>query len=355
MKILILTQIVDKDDELLGVFLNWIENFAKKFSKVTVICLKKGDYDLPDNVKVYSLGKEGGSSRWKYITRFYKYIWQTRKSYDAVFVHMNPEYVIMGGFLWRLMGKKISMWYAHKKGSYLRRVALFLAHRVFSVSKESFVDHKSKKFRPLGHGIDVDIFNCDRIFDNKDKKIISVGRLSPVKEYEILLHAVDCLVHEFGMKNFTVDLIGGPARPEDKAYVEKLHKIIDELKLNDYIRFLGPMPNKKVRSYLCEADIFASMQLIGGAGKGFLEAMSCGVLAVVGTPALNKDFGTDKEYLFYDGSSKDMAEKLKKCLQLGPTQQKRLSEKSRNIVKENHNLDKLVDKIKKEFDILCVE
>jgi len=263
---------------------------------------------------------------------------------------MNPEYVIMGGLLWRMLGKKIAMWYAHKKGSYLRRIALALAHRAFSVSKESFVDHANKKFRPLGHGIDLEKFKCNRDYNlDKRRKIISVGRLSPVKEYEILLHAIKHLVYDLNVRNFEVDLIGGPSRPEDKAYVDKLYNLIQELKIQDYIKFLGPMPNRQVRSYLCEADIFASMQLIGGAGKGFLEAMSSGVLAVIGTPALNEDFGNDKDFLFYDGTPKDMADKLKKCIQLDSTEQERLSGKMREIVKANHNLDKLVDKIKKEF------
>ena len=58
MKLLILTQKMDKNDDLLGFFHNWVSEFAKKCEKVTVISLGIGEYSLSDNVKVLSLGKE---------------------------------------------------------------------------------------------------------------------------------------------------------------------------------------------------------------------------------------------------------------------------------------------------------
>src|SRR3989344_3937656 len=96
MKILIVTQKVDKNDPVLGFFHRWIEEFAKHYESLVVICLEKGEYHLPQNVKILSLGKEERISKVRYIVHFYKYIWQERKNYDAVFVHMNQEYIILG-------------------------------------------------------------------------------------------------------------------------------------------------------------------------------------------------------------------------------------------------------------------
>ncbi|MCA9353483.1 hypothetical protein KC842_01250, partial [Candidatus Nomurabacteria bacterium] len=101
-KILIITQIVDKNDPILGFFHSWILEFAKNFESVIVVCLKKGEYNLPSNVEVLSLGKEEGVSRIKYLTRFYKYIFSKKNNYDSVFVHMNPIYVILGGVFWKM-------------------------------------------------------------------------------------------------------------------------------------------------------------------------------------------------------------------------------------------------------------
>ena len=138
MKLLILTQKVNKNDAILGFFHRWIEEFSKHCDKLTVICLKKGEYDLPDNVKVLSLGKEGGVSRLKYIFRLYKYIWQERKNYDFVFVHMNVEYVVLCGILCKLLRKKIGLWYMHKSVTWKLRLAEKLSNTIFTATKESF-------------------------------------------------------------------------------------------------------------------------------------------------------------------------------------------------------------------------
>ena len=58
MKLLIITQKIDKNDDLLGIYHKWVKKIAAKCESVRVICLYKGEYDLPDNVKVFSLGKE---------------------------------------------------------------------------------------------------------------------------------------------------------------------------------------------------------------------------------------------------------------------------------------------------------
>ncbi len=96
MKLLILTQKVDKNDPILGFFHRWIEEFANHCEQVTVICLAKGKSTLPPTVSVLSLGKEAGQSRLKYLWRFYRYLWRERQNYDTVFVHMNQEYVLLG-------------------------------------------------------------------------------------------------------------------------------------------------------------------------------------------------------------------------------------------------------------------
>ena len=57
MKLLVLTQVVDKNDTNLGLFHTWLERIASRVEHLTVICLKRGEYHLPENVTVLSLGK----------------------------------------------------------------------------------------------------------------------------------------------------------------------------------------------------------------------------------------------------------------------------------------------------------
>jgi hypothetical protein len=95
MKLLILTQKVDAEDDVLGFMHHWLQVFSKSFETITVICLEKGIVNLPENIKVLSLGKEQKKSKLRYITRFYTYIFKERKNYDVVLVHMNKEYVVL--------------------------------------------------------------------------------------------------------------------------------------------------------------------------------------------------------------------------------------------------------------------
>jgi len=80
MKLLIITQIVDRDDAILGFFHRWIEEFAKHCEQITVICLKEGKHNLPKNVQVLSLGKEDGASKVRYLFNFYRFVWNERKT-----------------------------------------------------------------------------------------------------------------------------------------------------------------------------------------------------------------------------------------------------------------------------------
>src|SRR5574340_1084834 len=107
MRLLILTQKLDSRDGVLGFTHDWVAEFARQCERVIVVALEVGEYDLPGNVKVLSLGKENGRSKLKYVFNFYKYVWQERKNYDAVLVHMNKEYAVMAGWLWRVMGKRV--------------------------------------------------------------------------------------------------------------------------------------------------------------------------------------------------------------------------------------------------------
>src|SRR3989344_6843889 len=107
MRLLIVTQAVDLDDSVLGFFHGWIEEFSKHAEQVKVVCLKEGKHNLPSNVEVFSLGKESASGsrflkRIRYIVCFIRYIVKNRSEYDTVFVHMNPEYVVLGGIFWRM-------------------------------------------------------------------------------------------------------------------------------------------------------------------------------------------------------------------------------------------------------------
>ena len=106
MRLLVITQKVDREDPILGFFHRWVEELAKRYTEVSVICLEKGKYNLPPNVRVFSLGKEERKNKFLYVLKFFRLCFFKSLDYNSVFVHMNQEYVLLGGLFWKLLGKK---------------------------------------------------------------------------------------------------------------------------------------------------------------------------------------------------------------------------------------------------------
>src|SRR3989344_9079433 len=111
MKLLITTKTVDENDQLLGFFIEWVRLFSKKFEKITVLCLEKGKFELPKNVKVINIGKYRGLGKLRILFSLCFISFNLRGEYDAVFVHMNPIWMVLGGLCWKMMGKKRTLWY----------------------------------------------------------------------------------------------------------------------------------------------------------------------------------------------------------------------------------------------------
>ena len=191
-RLFFITQKMDKDDDLLGVYHQWVAKLAEKVEKISVICLYRGRLELPANVNVFSLGKENGASRLKYLFNFYRYLWRLRHEYDKVFVHMNPEYVILGAKFWKLLGKKIFLWYNHPLGGLRARLAICLSDLVFHTSSLAFAAHY-KKARKMPVGIDTDLFHRLPAISKKPNSILYIGRISPIKKLEVLLDAAKIL------------------------------------------------------------------------------------------------------------------------------------------------------------------
>jgi glycosyltransferase involved in cell wall biosynthesis len=338
---LILTQKVDKNDAILGFFHSWIIEFAKNYEKVTVICLYEGEHNLPNNVKVLSLGKDELSAisyKLRAFFRFYKYIWKNCNEYDRVFVHMNPIYVVLGGLFWRLRGNRLALWYTHKNIDLKLRIAEKITNVIFSASKESFL-LRSKKLKIVGHGIDVDKYQYKNV-EQRKYTAVCVGRISPIKNQKLLVEAVDVLVNEKGVRDLRVALVGGFFDFDD-GYYKSVKDFVDEKGLNDNITFIGSVPNNFVHMYYYESNISVNLAPTGGLDKVVLESLLCGTPAI----ALNKTFVNilrDDKLILKNDDKNELADKIFSILKEGYNNKKELSD----FVRENYSVVNLIKKIK---------
>lgn len=279
MKLLIVTQAVDTEDPVLGFFARWIEEFAKHAERVEVICLKEGKHALPANVRVYSLGKERGASRVKYVFNFYRHIWHLRHNYDAVFVHMNPEYIMLGGLLWRLWGKRVAFWYTHKNVDLKLCVAVLFAHVVMTASKESF-RLSSPKVRVVGHGIDMAQFAAIPHVHREEGtlRVLTIGRLSATKRLMEMFAALDVLAARG--EHFTFIVAGVPATGSDEAYEKQVRHELLERPYAAQVHFLGAVSHADIPKLLAAHDVFLNLSTTGSMDKAVLEALVAGMPAV---------------------------------------------------------------------------
>ncbi len=294
MKLLIITQKVDKNDPVLGFMHRWIEEFSKSFDKVTVICLWRGEYNLP-GVAVHSLGKESSKGVLVKLWRFYRYIWQLRRDYDAVFVHMNQEYVILGWKIWWILNKPIYMWRNHGHGDIFTRLAGFFSHKVFYTSPNSFTaSFKNSVKMPVG--IDTNFFkpvpNAKRI----PNSVLFLGRISPVKK---VLEFIDWI-----KGTDYIATIAGPILSEDREYGEIVKsRALD----NKRIKFIGPVNKDEALKLYQTHQFYANKTPAGSFDKTIFEALACGCALIVDNPD------------------------------------------AKNIKIEEHSLEKLMQKLKKEM------
>lgn len=342
MKLLIITQVVDKNHDVLGFFHNWLLKFAQNFEQVTVICLQKGEYLLPENVKVFSLGKEVKASRWQYIKNFYKYIFTERKQYDAVFVHMNQEYVLLGGIFWRIFAKKIILWRNHLSGSWLTNVAVFFANVVCCTSKESYTARFAKtKIMPVG--LDEDFFK-DQKLARVSNSVLFLSRMSPVKNPDIVFEALRILNEE--KIDFQATFIGDPPVGYEKLYEDLKQKTID-LGMSNAVQWLTAIPNTETPMWYSKFFIFINATNSGSLDKTIFEAALCGCLPITSNKSLINYF--PDELIFKEKDAKDLSLKLKNILAKSEEAKSILLNKTQVYIKNNHSLDKLMVELKKYF------
>lgn len=340
MKLLILTQKVDKEDAVLGFFHRWIEEFSKRYEFVTVICLEEGRYDLPKNTKILSLGKENNHSRIKYLLKFYKYIWQERKNYDAVFVHMNPEYVVLGGILWRLWRKNIKLWYNHPKGNLWLTVGSIIAHRIFYVSPYAYASQFSNAEK-MPAGIDTTHFVKINTVTKEKRGVLSLGRISPVKNIDTIVRALNILA---GNKvPFKATLCGNPVG-KNLNYLAKVKSLARRAKGDEHIFFCPGISYSKVPEMYNRHEICINATPSGSFDKTILEAMACEVLVLVS----NRSFSNvlPETFIFEEENELDLAKKLKNILNLTDSKKVEYGRQFRNYVCSEHDLKILIDKLK---------
>ncbi|MBS4767017.1 glycosyltransferase [Alistipes sp. kh20] len=108
-------------------------------------------------------------------------------------------------------------------------------------------------------------------------KIANVAYHNPVKGVDVLLKAVDILVHKKQITNFQIVQIGGGQNPEQ---TEALHQLEAQLHISDHIRWIGVIDT--VPELLSACDIYCQPSRSEGISLSIMEA-SLANIPTIGT------------------------------------------------------------------------
>jgi glycosyltransferase involved in cell wall biosynthesis len=190
-------------------------------------------------------------------------------------------------------------------------------------------------------GIDVSTFNFNGNLERKAqvKTIIAVGRLCDIKGFEYLVKAIHILIDETSNKNLHCVIVG---EGENR---NKLVKLINRLKLNDFVELPGAFSQEKLQKLLKEGDVFVLPSIVTGNGNKdgipvvLMEAMATGIPVVTtdvsGLPEIAIDMKTALVVPPRDAKGLAVAiERMLKDKELAS----QLRENARKLVEERYNI-----------------
>ncbi len=322
MKLLIVTQAVDREDPILGFFHRWIEEFTKHWDRIEVICLREGGHALPGNVRIHSLGKErpsahanGALRRLVYAWCLLKLAWQLRRGYDVVFVHMSQEYVLVAGWFWKLLGKKVYLWRNHYAGSLVTDAAALFCQKIFYTSVHSYTAKYADAVR-MPVGVDTVRFCPDTRARRVPRSILFLSRMAPSKRAGMLIEALAMLARR-GV-DFSASFVGSPLSQDD-AYYESLKQRAKIAGIAERVSFLPAVPNVKAPALYRTHEIFVNCSPSGMLDKTILEAASCGCIVL----ASSADFALVAGPEYHFATAEELAGKI--AANLGHTPAETLS------------------------------
>jgi glycosyltransferase involved in cell wall biosynthesis len=288
MRLLFITQKVDRSDWLLGFTHGWLKELSSRVEQLTVICLEQGETELPANVRVISLGKEHGVGRAVRAWGLLQAVAANIGRVDGVFAHMSPAFAIAAAPFAQLRGIPLVLWYTHRHVDAKLRLATWLSGAIATASPESF-QLASSKVNVLGHGIDPEQFLPQPEAGQGDVKLLlGVGRLSPIKRYELLIEATRILQ----LRHFPIHTaIAGDDPPGDSSYGDEIRGMS-----MGRVEFLGAVPHAQIAAWYHRCAVAVNLCPTGGLDKTVLEAMFCAKPVLVTNRSFAPLLGTEGQH-----------------------------------------------------------
>lgn len=345
-RLLLFNLMTDADDPVLGFTTAWIHELARHCESIDVITMYRGRVDVPDNVRVFSAGREKGVPKALRVLHFYRHLLYllTTRNYDACFAHMMPLFAGLGGPILTAHGVPMTLWYTHRQKSTQLALGMKMSKNVVTAVPTSF-PYVTDKLRVIGHGVDTDFYApLPEGYHPKLREgrpiVLQVARLASIKYQDVVIRAIaDLDVH--------LVLVGGIQPGSPPAYRQSLESLVDELNLRDRVTFAGDLQANEVRDWYRQASIAVNMSPVGLFDKSALESMACGVPTVVCNPEFDNLHGDYRALLSAENPTDEAG--LRTCidslLKMSIDGRARIGQTQRDGVIAHHSLAELIQRL----------
>lgn len=344
MRLLIFTQTVDRQDSILGYYHAWLTALAPHFDSLFVGALRTGTDALPHNVTLVPLRPWGYRARLRTALAVLALAWQRRHDYDAVFVHMNQEYLLVAGWLWTLLGKPMYFWRNHYEGTVLTRIAAAFCTKVFYTSRSSYTARLPRAIQ-MPVGVDVDSCHLDEAIERQPGSTLFLGRFDESKHPELLVEALGKLQHE---SQWRATFVGGPSDPHS-SFPREVEEHARALGIHERCTFVGAVPNTETYRYYRSHALYVNAGKSGMLDKSLFKAIACGCLPLYASTDLAEMSGG--EFAFTEGDATQLAEHLRTALALSPHEREARVHDLQQRVVEAHSLPVLAKRLAAEMTV----
>jgi glycosyltransferase involved in cell wall biosynthesis len=342
---LIFNLAMDEDDPILGFATGWVNALAVQCRRVSVITMRAGRLGTRENVCVHSAGAESGLSRPRRIARFFTLLRTiiSAERVDVCFSHMMPKFSVLGGPALKVRRIPLITWYAHPSCTAWVRAAHMMSDRVVTSFPHTY-PYRRDKLRVIGQAVDTDLFSPGPS-GSSQRRVLYVGRVSPVKNLDVLLEAVARVRADADFSDIQLTIIGrAPSR--DARYAEHLKDTVRRLGIIDAVEWISGVPHRNVVDSYRAASVHVNLTARGFGDKVALESMSCGVPCIVA----NDDFGDllgdeSRRLLVPPRDVARLSDRMRDVLSMSAVDRARMGRALRRSIEYDHSLSTLPQRL----------
>ena len=248
------TQVVDPDDPVLGATVAKLRALAARLDEVVVLADRAVEGALPANCRVHVFGSPSRAERgWRFLSFLNR---ELAPRPLAVVAHIVPLYALLAAPVARPRRVPLLLWFTHWKASRTLTAAERVATTVVSVDRRSF-PVRSNKVVAIGHGIDTARFRCVERQPGERLRVVSLGRTSPAKGFEVVARAAE-------LAGVELEVRGSSSTAEERAERARLAEL--------GVRMLDPVPYSEVPDLLAGKDVLVNNMREGALDKVVYEA-----------------------------------------------------------------------------------